>query len=381
MAAAIVGNTTLAQRHLCIMGFVCAGRRPSLRRLHRLPLAFLALCISAANAEEAAPATTPSSIEKQAAPPTAPAVVEEQAPQWLRDCELPTDQEMLGLDWARRTVFTSVCQSARWFDGLFGDEFVKDSEMEGSIAFNLERREGGARDLTPRLRFRATLPNISKRLDVFLDREDENKTIVGQSENPAMAQLGQDRQESTQLGLGYELRRTINSLLNFRAGIRLREGKPDPFVRSRYNREFARRESSQWRFAQTIFWRNAEGFGETSALDFEVKLDGRHLLRWQNNATLSQDTEAFRWASALSLYRTLGENKAAQLSYSANGETGRAERVGNFGPRLSYRQQLNRKWLFGEIYVGIDYPKDSPEVARGRQSYIGVKIEATFQGH
>lgn len=338
-----------------------------MRRLHRLPLAIVALSISAANAQEA--------------PPPAVPAVEEKVPQWLADCELPTDQELLGLDWTRRKIFTSVCQSARWFDGLFGDEFVKDSDMEGSLSLNFERREGGTRDFTPRLRFRTSLPNISKRLDVFLDREDENKTIVGQSENAAMTQLGQDRLDSTQLGLAYELRRTLDSLLNFRAGIRVREGKPDPFVRSRYSLEFARGESSQWRFLQTIFWRNAEGFGETSALDFEVKLDQRHLLRWQNNATLSQDTDAFRWASALSVYRSLGDNKAAQLSYSANGETGRPEPVGNFGPRLSYRQQMNRKWLFGEVYVGIDYPKDSPEVARGRQSYVGLKIEATFQGN
>jgi hypothetical protein len=350
-----------------------------LHRPHRLLLAVLALWVAAAAAEEAAPPATPAVVEEKA-PPAAP-VIEEQTAQWLRDCELPSDQEMLGLDWTRRKVFTSVCHAARWFDGLFGDEFVKDSEMEGSIGFNLERREGGGRDFRPRLRFRATLPNISKRLDVFLDREDENKTIVGQSENAAMTQLGQERQDSTQLGLGYELRRTIDSLLNFRAGIRLRDGKPDPFVRSRYLKDFARQESSQWHFTQTLFWRNAEGFGETTALDYEVKLDARHLLRWQSTATLSQDTDAFRWVSALSLYRSLGENKAAQLSYSANGETGKPERVGNFGPRLSYRQQLNRKWLFGEIYVGMDYPKDSPDVSRGQQSYIGLKIEAEFHGH
>lgn len=347
-----------------------------MRRLNRLTIAVSCLLgLGAAVAQEAAPPEPPPGV-----PAEAPAVPEEQGPRWLRECELPLDEEMLGLDWARRKLFTSVCQSARWFDGLFGDDYVKDSEMEGSLELNYERREGGTQDFTPRFRFRAKLPNINKRLDVFVDREDENKTIVGQSENAAMTQLGQDRQESTQLGLGYELRRTLDSLLNFRAGIRLREGKPDAFVRSRYSREFARREDRQWRFTQTIFWRHAEGFGETSALDAEVRLDDRHLLRWQNNATLSQSTDAFRWISALSLYRSLDDNKAVQLSYSANGETGRAERVGNFGPRLSYRQQLNRKWLFGEVYVGLDHPKDSPDVARGRQSYIGVKIEATFRG-
>jgi hypothetical protein len=325
------------------------------------------LALPAAHAEEVAEQTA----TEAAGPPR---------PQWIPECELPTDDEILGLDWLRRNVFSSVCRSARWFDSFFGEEYFKDTEMDGSLSFAQERRQGGERNFAPRLRIRGKLPNISRRFDVFIDRDDENKTIVGQSDNPAMAQLNQPQQETTQLGLGYELRRTLDSLLNFRAGLRLRSGALDPFVQSRYSHDFARSETREWRVSQTLFWRQIEGFGETTALDFSLKLGGANLLRWENNATLSQSTDAFRWASAVSLYHSLSEHKALQLSYSANGETGQHDPVANFGPRLSYRQQLDRKWLFGEVYGGIDHLKGNDGTPRQREPYVGVKIELLFRG-
>jgi len=301
-----------------------------------------------------------------------------------QECTLSPDDEFLGLDLTRRIIFSGVCHSIRWMDSLFGEEQGRKpiEVMEGRLSFNFERRQGGARVLQPTLHIRARLPNLSRRFELFFDRENENKSIVGERNNPALDQLAQEGQETTQAGVDYELRRTVESLLNFRLGVRanLLKRQFDPFVRSRYTLDFARSETRQWRFSQTLFWRNQEGFGETSTLDFESHLGGPYVFRWGNTATVSEITDAFRWGSTVSVLRGLGDNKAILASYSAGGETGKEERVSNFGPRLSYRQELNRKWLFGEVYTGIDHLKPLAEVSRRRESYVGAKLEAMFRG-
>lgn len=296
-------------------------------------------------------------------------------------CVLQKDEEFIGLDWARRTTYQGICASALWLDQLFGDEIKDASEyqIEGYLGANLEKQKGGTMDFSPKLRMRLKLPNLSHKFDLFFEREDENKTIAGESDSAVTRQLGSGGQESSQVGLGYEIMRGLDSLLNFRLGMRLIDRKLDPFVRSRYTLDFAKSERAEWRFGQTLFYRHMEGFGETTSLDYEKRMGGPFVFRWNTSATVSQTTEAFKWGSGVSVLHPVDERRTLIYSYSASGDTGRAINVNSFGPRVGYRQQMQRRWLFGEIYAGVDRPKLEPGETRPVTPYIGAKLEAHFK--
>ena len=283
----------------------------------------------------------------------------------------------------RRFTFSAACHSSNWVDKQFESETpetLEEGEIDGYSGFEYVHRQDAAGLLLPQVRIRTRLPNLSRRFDLSLERDDERKTIEGQSENAIQQQLGAANQNTTRLGFGYELFRRANDLLNLRAGIRISERKLDPFVRGRYTWDIERTEQTEWRFAETLFYRHLEGFGETTSLDHQRNLTKTLLFRWSNSATLSQSTDGFRWDSNISLLHTFDEHHGMLYSYGASGQTGQAEPLANFGPRVSYRQKLNRKWLFGEVYVGLDRIKDEIHPVRTSVGYIGAKLEAHFLG-
>ena len=89
-------------------------------------------------------------------------------------CELPPEQELLGLDWTRRALFDTVCTAAMWVDGFFGEIRYDEAApgLRGRVSFGVERREDAGLSTKPRFRVRVPLPNLNKRLSIYLERED-----------------------------------------------------------------------------------------------------------------------------------------------------------------------------------------------------------------
>jgi len=123
-----------------------------------------------------------------------------------------------------------------------------------------------------------------------------------------------------------------------------------------------------------------EGWGETTALDYEYQINEPTLARWFNDGTWSQSTLGLSWRTGITLYRNLANAKAALAEVRVEGQTDAAVNVSNYGGRLAYRQTLGRKWLLGEVYSGYDWPKSSPGEVRHSQLYGGVTLEILF-GH
>jgi hypothetical protein len=182
------------------------------------------------------------------------------------------------------------------------------------------------------------------------------------------------------VGFGYDRIKKEYESLDFRLGIRIQEGEPAPSARARYRREFLRTDTSQWRFTETFFWRKVEGWGETTALDYEYKINEPTLARWFNDATWSQSTLGLSWRTGITLYRNMGEAKAGLVEFRVEGQTDSPVDVSLYGVRVAYRQMLGRKWLLGEVYSGYDWTKSLPGVERLSQLYGGVTLEILF-GH
>lgn len=328
--------------------------------------------------EGSAPAAASTSPASPA--PAAPAETPEALEQRLSSCSIPQETEFFGFEWARRTSYRSVCLASHWLDGLFGDLPFdpKKGKINGYVALNIEKREDGSWESVPRIRTRVKLPQASKRFDLFFDRDKESQSIASESAALHPEASAPTEESTNQVGIGYLLHQGMTDLLNVRLGLRVRSGSPDLFARSQYAASIAESPTSRWNFEQTLFWRTSEGFGETTALEYERHVGGPNIFRWTNSATYSETSDGFRWNSVFSFFHALREDRAIQWSYGANGETKQVESVANHGPRVSYRQRLKQRWLVVELYTGIDNFKDELMTSRREQAYVGARIEAHF---
>lgn len=336
---------------------------------------------AAAPAPETAPAVdvAPAPPAAEAVPP-APAETPEAQELRLSSCSIPQEAEFFGFEWARRTSYRSVCLASHWLDGLFGDNPFdpKEGHINGYFALVTEKREDGGWETVPKIRARVKLPQASERFDLFFDRDRESQSIASESAALHPEATAPAEESTSQVGIGYLLHRGMTDLLNVRLGARIRGGKPDLFARSHYAAFFAESPTSRWNFEQTLFWKTSEGLGETTALEYERHIGGPNIFRWSNSATYSEISDGFRWNSVFSFFHALREDRAIQWSYGANGETGQVESIASHGPRVSYRQRLEQRWLVVEVYTGIDNFKDELMTSRQKQAYVGARIEAHF---
>jgi hypothetical protein len=300
-------------------------------------------------------------------------------------CELPPERELLGLDWTRRALFDTVCTSAMWLDGFFGDIRYDEAApgVRGRLSFGIERREDAGVTTKPRFRVRVPLPNLNRRLSVYVEREDETQSVEGrnvedqQAVEPISTSTAQD---STQVGFAYRKLKLLDQAVELRLGLRAPQGKLDYYARARYRYPFWRTDATQWRFGQTLFWRRSQGWGETTQLDFDARLSDRYLFRWYNSATWSQVSEGVDWRTGVPLYRLFHGGRVVVVEPNMYGQTGLPYAVSSYGVRGAYRQTLGRSWLFGELYVGQDWVKIVPVGPRDAQFFVGLILEVVFDG-
>jgi hypothetical protein len=308
-------------------------------------------------------------------PETGIAVESQPAPD---PCELSPDRPLLGLDSTRRFMFDTVCSAARWLDGFFGDIRYDEAAtgVRGRLSLGLERREGTGLEFRPRFRVRIPLPNLNERLSVYLEREDETRSIEGRNVEgqQAVEPLSTTRTATDSTQLGFARKRGD---VDFRLGLRAPHGKLDYYARTRYRTVFGQTDATQWRFSETLYWRHSDGWGETTQLDFEARLSEKYFLRWYNSATWAQVTEGVSWNTGLPLYHTLSGGKVIVFEPNMNGQTGLPYAVSSYGMRAAYRQTLGRSWLFGELYGGRDWVK-TPDPHRDAQAFIGFILELVF---
>ncbi|HUF22197.1 MAG TPA: hypothetical protein VMP00_15765 [Burkholderiales bacterium] len=301
----------------------------------------------------------------------------DQAPPEADPCSLLPGDELFGLDWTRRQLFGAVCRSARWFDSFFGEERYDDEALgiRGRLILGVEERERVGMTFTPRFSARVPLPNLNERVSLLIERDDEDRTIVGRTdaEQDVLTPPPSFRDETTQLALGY-LRRNVN----LRAGVRLSGGALDAFTRARYREEFLQTARTQWLFSQSLFWRQQEGFGETTTLDFEAKPSVPSLIRWFNAATWSESTTGLSWVSGVTFYRNIGTGKAFLIEPSLQGQTDLPVDISSYGGRVAYRQTMGRSWLIGEAFTGYAWPKFTAGETRHSQFFVGVRVELLF---
>jgi len=297
-------------------------------------------------------------------------------------CREPGADGTAWIDRVQRGVYTGVCGSARWFDGLFGNaRFDQDSdETFGRLGLFEQYDRRDQLDTKLRLRARYALPNLKNRFRLTLGRGDEQQLVEDRptnADNPAPAGFQSVEDDAWLLGLGYSKQSGLEDGFDFGVGVRL-SGGLDPYVKATWRHNWLFGGDTMLRFRETPFWRDSRGLGATTQLSLDHLATDRILLRWDNIGTVAEDTEALDWGTSVSLYQSLSRRRAISYTALLRGETGADVAIQNYGVEARYRQNVFRRWIFMELAASVTWPRETLDEEREINPGVGIGFEMYF---
>jgi hypothetical protein len=295
-------------------------------------------------------------------------------------CLVRAPEEEARLEAAQRMLFETVCRANRWVDGLFGYE---DPEAAARVTGRAEL--GGLysdyEGVEPRTRFHARwqFPNLDRRINAFIGREEEDEFVQDRSEALVMRSsfFDLESEEDWLAGLGYSLPGSGRRRTDLQVGAKLSTA-PKIFAQARVRWVFFPSERSAWRLRETVFYQNRDGFGVTSTIDRDRVLTPKLLLRWGARATFSEATEGAEWRSAAVLYQNLPGDHAMAWELFATGESADEVPLHEYGARILLRQPFFAEGVHGVWVLGYSYPRREFDERREGSGSIGFSLEIAF---
>lgn len=256
-----------------------------------------------------------------------------------------------------------ILDRVTWFDNFFGSVKGEDVRYPDYLirwVNSLRMEEGGHFKYRTSARASFVLPKISNRLRLAVSGETEHEpfsaSLPDDPGNPGFDRtLANTRLANTELRYSVIRNPSVDMFLG--TGIRIKSPL-ETFVRSRF--QYSRRlgDDTLARFAETVFWKNTEGFGETSEVELSHRLGSKTLLRWANAGTYTEEDTGLEWETELSLLQELSDRSAVTFGGGLSGHTRPSNLVDIYRIFTRYRRNFLRPWLFFELEPEISWPRD-----------------------
>lgn len=300
------------------------------------------------------------------------------APELSAQSSTPAAPPSAGLlDRFRQSFAHTVGESARWVDGLFGEEryVIDDQGASGRLLARVVWQDHQGYVVRSRLQASLPLKNLSHRLSAFVGKGSTDDIIQDKNQSPSTLPAGKNNEWL--VGLGYTPPWSHSKRITLQAGA-IVTWPPDAYVRANYR--YLRTFHEDWTLAlsESIFWKDSEQFGVSSSLDLAWRINDDYLVRFPNWAKISGATEGAEFDSRVQLYQKLSNKRALLYGVGLQGDTGETVPVRQYGAYLVYRQRLSRDWLTGEVIVGATMLRERDWARRKLSAIVGVGIELSF---
>jgi hypothetical protein len=266
-------------------------------------------------------------------------------------------------------------------DHFFGNDRNYQESNKSVVQLDIARATGygGDRKLVLSARANLNLPSTEKKLHLLIESNPDQNTSGEPVTNQNIA-INNQVSEPQSYGLALRYEKAKEELkakhISADAGLKFQGIHINPFMRARSSYSVS---SDTWRMkaAQSVYWFNTIGAGETTQIDFEHVLSEPVLFRATSNATWLNDKQNFDLRQDLSVYHTLNERTALLYQLSAIGVSNPQVQLTEYVASVFYRYRLHREWVFFELSPQFIFPK----VNNFNGSFaLTMRLEMLFDG-
>ena len=253
--------------------------------------------------------------------------------------------------------FVSLTRS---LDSFFADDRNYQESNNSLVQLDLVRVAGygGDRKFVLSGRAKLDLPSTQKRFHLLLETNPD-KNLTGDAVQTQTTPVNKVvAPESYSAAVRYEKAKEQEKPwhLSSDLGVKFQGIQTNPFARARGSYTVP---INEWRLkvAETVFWFNTIGAGETTQLDVERILSESMLFRATSNATWLNDKQSFDLRQDFSVYQNLNERSALLYQASMIGVSNPQWQLNEYVVLMQYRYRLHKQWVFLELSPQVHFPK------------------------
>lgn len=261
------------------------------------------------------------------------------------------------MDASRDYLSGKVTSFASYIDRFFGGDRHYQESNPSVFQMNLTRATGygGTRKFELEARLNLRLPVTEGRLRLLVETDPEKNIIDAPANGAAVLPNKVDVPKS--VAVATRLATTEEGAWHFHTDAGLKFPIPvRPFARSAGSYSVP---LGEWRLiaAESVYWFNTLGVGETTSLNLERILTAQFLFRSASIATWLKDRHNLDMRQDLSFYHTLDDRTVLLYQASMFGVSKPGYQVTDSVLLVDYRYRLHQKWLFFEFSPQLHFPK------------------------
>lgn len=277
------------------------------------------------------------------------------------------------LDTPRNYLSDQLVGLVSHIDRFFGDDRHYQETNDSTFLLNANRVMGYNPQQQSLLSFMANvhLPIAEQKLHLLLETNPDKNAVVDPTQilqQPQQPNQPASQQQSFGAALRFMQQEAEHWHLSADGGLKFQGLGTAPFARARGSWEGSPLEQWHAKLAETTFWFNTIGAGETTQLDIEHTFSESVLFRATSVANWLKSTLNFDLRQDFSVFDTLDERTAVMYQASAIGVSQPVTEVVDYVVLMQYRYRLHRKWMFLDLSPQLHFPRErefrpSPQLA------------------
>jgi hypothetical protein len=246
-------------------------------------------------------------------------------------------------------------------DQFFGDDrhYQETNDSVFQIDTTRVTGYGGEHKFVVSGRANVRLPIAEKKLHLLVETNPDKNTVTDSKQNQLQPQpvTQPAAPQSIAAALRFVREEAERWHISADAGLKFQGLNTTPFARARTSLAVP---AGEWRakLAETVFWFNTTGAGETTQLDFERTISEPMLLRATSNATWLNNKQNFDLRQDLSLFHKLDERTAILYQASVIGVSRPQAQVSDYVLLVSYRYRMHRDWMYFDLSPQLHFPRE-----------------------
>jgi hypothetical protein len=262
-----------------------------------------------------------------------------------------------GIQAPRNYLSGKVTSFASYMDRFFGGDRHYQESNPSVLQVDLSRATGygGGRqfDLAARLNFR--LPVTEGKLRLLIETDPEKNAMDVPTKT--LPVLPSKSAAPKGVGVAARFASADEGTWHFHTDAGLKFPIPiRPFVRSAVNYSLP---LGEWRMtaAESVYWFNTLGVGETTSLNFERIINAQFLFRSSSNVTWLRNQQNLDMRQDWSFFHTLDDRTALLYQLATFGISNPGNQVTDTVLLFDYRYRLHQKWMYFDFSPQLHFPK------------------------